>query len=70
MVRKLRTYQTSLGFFDQPMRPSGPHCKSVRKPRTARWEKQKHKLDLVVRRARKQLTAKGSDLKVPLPARP
>jgi hypothetical protein len=34
------------------------------------WEKQKHKLDLAVRRARKQLTAKGSAVKAPLPARP
>ena len=99
MARKLKTYQTSLGFFDQaiaahakaalaalgadsnlshqsaakhknnniaisrPPRQSRTHNITHTTPRlkrfrrshaeNARWEKQKHKLDLAVRRARK-----------------
>jgi hypothetical protein len=52
MARKLRTYQTSLGFFDQAIAAERAALER-RSQENARWEKQKHKLDLAVRRARK-----------------
>ena len=59
MARKLKTYQTSLGFFDQAIaaREARPHSPRNERNRDSaenaqcRLEKQKHKLDLAVRRA-------------------
>ena len=51
MARKLKTYQTSLGFFDQAIAAERAALEKRSQAENARWEKQKHKLDLAVRRA-------------------
>ena len=53
MAQKAETYQTSLGFFDQAIAAERAALERRSQAENARWEKQKHKLDLAVRRARK-----------------
>jgi hypothetical protein len=70
MARKLKTYQTSLGFFDQAIAAERAALERRSQAENARSEKQKRKLDLAVRRPAIDLRRRGSDLKVPLPALP
>jgi hypothetical protein len=51
MARTLKTYQTSLGFFDRAIAAERAVLEKRSKGENARWEKQKYKLDLAVRRA-------------------
>jgi len=48
MARTLKTYQTSLGFFDRAIAAERAVLEKRSKGENARWEKQKYKLDLAV----------------------
>jgi two-component system, cell cycle response regulator CpdR len=49
MARTLKTYQTSLSFFDRAIAAERAVLEKRSKGENARWEKQKYKLDLAVR---------------------
>ena len=70
MARKLKKLSNLAGLLRLAIAAERAALERRSQAENARWEKQKHKLDLAVRRARKQLTAKGSALKAPQPARP